>query len=127
MDGKTIKLVLGGKERRLSYDLNSIAEIGERLNIRVRLSSLGADLMERELPLRALRTLLWAGLVHEEPDLTEEEVGAWVTLDNVQEVTEYFFELFGGTGLGPTLTDGAEILAQKSTDPAEDPPTEIVN
>lgn len=100
MDGKTVVLELGGKERRLSYDLNAVAEIGERLGIRIRLGTLGSDLLQQEIPLRALRTLLWAGLIHAEPELTEEEVGAWVTQDNVQEVMERFFELFGEIGQG---------------------------
>jgi len=96
--GKTVTLVLDGKERRVRYDLNAISEIGDRLDIKVRLDNLGADLLGRELPLRALRTILWAGLIHEDETLTEQEVGKWVDQDNMGEVLEGFFGLFGGTG-----------------------------
>ena len=97
-NGNTVVLNLGGKERRVRYDLNAIAEIGDRLDIKVRLDNLGADLLGRELPLRALRTILWAGLIHEDENLTEQEVGKWVGQDNMGEVLEGFFGLFGGIG-----------------------------
>lgn len=138
MDGNTITLELGGKIRRLRYDLNAIAEIGERLDINVRLSNLGADLLERELPLKAVRTILWAGLVHEDAELTEQTVGSWVDQDNLAEVMERFFGLFGGTGavmLGATETEavtpppeeteevetGQEIQTSTSPEPVASP------
>ena len=105
-NGNTVVLNLGGKERRVRYNLNAIAEIGDRLEIKVRLDNLGADLLGRELPLRALRTILWAGLIHEDESLTEKEVGGWVDQDNLSEVLEGFFGLFAGTG-------GAEAKPQK--------------
>lgn len=101
MNGNNVVLNLGGKERRPRYDLNSIAEIGERLGITVRLDNIGGDLLGKELPLKALRTILWAGLVYEDESLTEQEVGSWVTQDNVAEVLESFFGLFGAIGGEP--------------------------
>lgn len=97
-DGNTVVLHLGGKQRRLRYDLNAIAEIGERLGITVQLANIGQDLLQREMPLKSFRTILWAGLIHEEPELTEQEVGGWVDQDNFAEVMEGFFGLFGGIG-----------------------------
>ena len=94
---KGTNITLGGKERVLRYDLNSIAEIGERLNITIRLSHIQEDLLDRPMPLGALRTLLWAGLIHAEPDLTETVVGGWVDTDNVGEVLQDFFAVFGMT------------------------------
>ena len=95
MAGRTVAIKLGGKERQLKYDLNAIAEIGERLKISVRLDKFQEDLMSTPLPLSAIRIMLWAGLRHEDPDLTPEQVGAWVDLDNIGEVWERFFTLFG--------------------------------
>lgn len=95
MAGRTVTIELGGKERHLKYDLNSLAEIGERLNITVKLNSFAEDLMSTPLNPSALRVLLWAGLRHEDPDLTVEQAGAWVDLDNIGEVWERFFTLFG--------------------------------
>ena len=114
-DGNAITLDLGGKTRRLRYDLNSVAEIGERLGITVRLDSLGEDLLGKDLPLRSLRVLLWAGLVHEDPELTEEAVGSWVDQDNFGEVTQSFFGLFAAIGAAmlPPETLPEESVAKK--------------
>ena len=95
MAGRTVTIELGGKERHLKYDLNAIAEIGERLDITIRLQRFAEDLMSTPLPFSALRVILWAGLVHEDSDLTPQQVGAWVDLDNMQEVWDRFFTLFG--------------------------------
>lgn len=97
-EGNTVALDLGGEERRLRYDLNAIAEIGERLDITVRLDSLGQDLLTKDLPLKTLRVLIWAGLIWENEKLTEKQVGAWITTDNIVEVANAFFALFGGIG-----------------------------
>ena len=95
MAGRTVTIELGGKERHLKYDLNAIAEIGERLNINIRLDHLREDLFGASLPLSTLRVLLWAGLRHEDTELTPEQVGEWVDLDNIEEVGKRFFTLFG--------------------------------
>lgn len=95
MAGRTVTIELGGKERHLKYDLNAIAEIGERLKITISFKNFVQDLMSQQIPFSALRVILWAGLRHEDPDLTPEQVGAWVDLDNVQQVTDRFFTLFG--------------------------------
>ena len=92
MAGRTVTVQLNGKERHLKYDLNALAEIGERLGVKVRLDQLG-ELGEVPLPLSAPSTILWAGLRHEDPELTEEQVGAWVDLDNLGTVAQSFFEL----------------------------------
>ena len=123
MDGNTVTLELGGRARRLKYDLNAIAEIGERLGITVRLSNLGGDLLERELPLKAVRTILWAGLVHEDPDLTEEKVGSWVDQDNLQEVMERFFGLFGG--IGEAVMEGKGVVLPTMNEVPTEMETEV--
>lgn len=97
MSGRGVRLTLGGKERRLKYDLNAVAEIGDRLGLRIRLGHFEEDLMGAPLPLKALRTLIWAGLVHEDQALTEEQIGGWVDQDNIREVMERFFSVFGAT------------------------------
>jgi len=90
-----VTVKLGGKEYPLRYDLNALAYIGDQLGIQLRLSELGEDLLNQPLPLSALRTVLYAGVRHADDDLTEEDVGALVTQDNVQQVAEAFFGLFG--------------------------------
>lgn len=95
MATQSVKVTLGGKERTLKYTLWSIGEVGERLGIEVRLAHLTDDLLGAKLSLKALCTILWAGLIHEEPELTEQQVGQWVDQDNLPEVLNAFFALFG--------------------------------
>lgn len=89
-------VTLNGAEKVLRYDLNAIAEIGDRLGISLRLDRFREDLLGVPLPLSALRTIIWAGLIHAEPALTEHEVGGWVDHENLGEVIQAFFSLFGG-------------------------------
>ncbi len=96
MAGRTVTIHLGGKDRELRYDLNAISVIGDKLELSGSLNNLAADLLGKPLPLSALRTILWAGLVWDDKDLKEEEVGSWVDLDNFGEVWERFFTLFRG-------------------------------
>ena len=114
-DGNAITVRLGGAERRLRYDLNAIAEIGERLGIRVRLDRIREDLLGHPLPLSALRTLVWAGLLHEDPTLTETTVGSWITTDNVAEVLAAFFAVFGVTGAA--VAEAAPLFGAPPTVP----------
>lgn len=90
-------LNIGGKDRYLRYDANAWAAIGERLGVKIRLGHFQEDLMATELPLSAPRTIVWAGLLHAEPELTEQEVGSWIDEENWREVLEAFFSRFGGT------------------------------
>lgn len=68
-----VDVTLDGATHQLRYNLNSLAEIEDRL----KLDSISQILDTlRNLSMRTLRTLLWAGLIHAQPDLTEQEVGA---------------------------------------------------
>lgn len=70
----TVTLTVEGKERTLKIDLNALAEVEDRLKV----SGMNdiIPLLER-VSIRAVRCLLWAALLHEQPDLTEREVGSW--------------------------------------------------
>ncbi len=115
MPGRTIAVKLGGKERRLRYDLNAISLIGDRLELSGRLNNLAADLLGKPLPLSALRTIVWAGLVWDQPDLTEEDVGSWIDLDNFGEVWERFFTLFSGKSSASAKKTAGTIQDQVKT------------
>jgi hypothetical protein len=114
MATKDVRLTLGGKERTLKYTLWSVGEIGDRLGLKLRLNHLAEDLMEAPLSLRALTTILWAGLIHEDQSLTEQQVGEWVDQDNVREVLDAFFSLFGGRLPENTRRAVAEKLGVES-------------
>lgn len=76
------------KTRRLRYTLNSLAEIEEKLGVPVQ------KLAEAEMGMKAVRVFLWAGLIHEDAELTEREVGEMVDFDNFQYVQEKIAEAF---------------------------------
>jgi len=69
---KPIKVILD-KERSLVYDFNALALIEEHYG------SL-ADAMEalNKGSFKAIQVFLWAGLVHEDENLSLKEVGKWV-------------------------------------------------
>lgn len=75
-----VPVPIGGKERHLKLDLNAMASFEEATGKSVfalDVSQLGA---------KDLRALLWACLLHEDKKLTPEEVGSWITLENMQDV-----------------------------------------
>lgn len=67
-----VGIEIGGRRRTLRYDLNALAEIERVLGI-------GIDQIGQiSGQARTIRALVWAGLLHEEPSLTEAEVGSWI-------------------------------------------------
>lgn len=76
------------KERNLRFTLNALAEIEDKLGIP--LSKMG----EVDLGIKAVRTMLWAGLIHEDPQITEQEVGNMVDFDNMAYIQEKLSEAF---------------------------------
>ena len=111
------KIEIGGKERTLRYDMNAWADIGDKLGITVRLAHLQDDLLERPLPLSAVRSIVWAGLIGEDPDLTEREVGSWIDAENLGEVIKVFFEQFGMTS--PVTSSKAALSLETEAPVAE--------
>lgn len=66
------RIDLGGQTRTLRYDGNALFEIEERLGRPI------ADLADIIVSAKTIRTLLWAGLLHENGALTEKDVGSWI-------------------------------------------------
>jgi hypothetical protein len=71
------------KQRRLRYDLTALADIEERLGV----DSI-TEFFEQPLKFSTIRTILWAGLIHEDENLTEREVGRWIDGDNYKAMYE---------------------------------------
>lgn len=69
-----VDIEIGGRQRRLRFTMNALVEIQDRLQLRG-MSQIMAALQDMDF--RTLRTLLWAGLVRDGRELTEEEVGEW--------------------------------------------------
>ncbi|CDQ21707.1 hypothetical protein [Halobacillus karajensis] len=80
------------QERVLSYTLNSLIYAEEN----------GVDLQnmsdeEGNVKLKDLRTILYAGLMHYE-ELTPEDVGRMIDLENLKPVSEALNKAFGSVG-----------------------------
>ena len=81
-------ITLGGRKRHLKFDLMALTLLRDRLNIVGPFKDFTDNLWSTPLPLSALRLILWAGLRHEDPNLTEKQVGSWIDLDNISEIDE---------------------------------------
>lgn len=84
---KVVALTLD-KPRTLRFTLNSLAEIEDRLGVPL------TKMAEVELGIKSIRTMLWAGLIHEDKQVTEEEVGDLVDFENLEYVQEKVAEAF---------------------------------
>ena len=116
----------GGTDRYLRFDANALAVLGERLGIKIRLGHFQQDLMETPLPMSAVRTLVWAGLLHAEPELDEKAVGSWIDDENAAEVMAAFFSRFGGTS--PQAQEALRSMMEAGSGeapPAEQGETEV--
>ncbi|WP_353856783.1 hypothetical protein [Bacillus sp. Bos-x628] len=80
------------KVRTIKFDLNSLIEVEESLGIT--LAEIGEN-----LSIKAMRTLLTAGLRHEDAELTEHQVGSMITMDNMADVQEALSVAMGGNDL----------------------------
>lgn len=80
------------KERHLRFNLNALILVEELTGSKL------SELADQKdgLSLKFLRALLYAGLKWEDKDLTEEEVGELVDLNNMEEINEKIGESIEG-------------------------------
>ena len=89
------------KSRTLLFDLNAFAELEDKFG------SLDQAFQKMQQgSVKATRTLLWAGLLHEDEKLTERQVGAMISLTNVETIMEQITEAL--TAALPEDTDASE-------------------
>jgi len=82
---KTVPITLqDGKERHLRFTLNALAELEEKYGS----IEEAFERVEKNSSVIALRFILWAGLIWEDPDLTEREVGDLIDLAYMQEMID---------------------------------------
>lgn len=116
------RIDLGGQPRTIRYDGNALFEIEERLGRPI------AELADIIVSAKTIRTLLWAGLLHEDPKLTEHSVGSWIggggtpINEAMEAVGEALADAFGGAdtdGGRPTTppTMGAHGTGESSDAP----------
>lgn len=79
------------KERTFKLDLNAYFEIDMLYEEKGKTyHHIEADLLKMRP--YAVRTFLWAGLVHEDPELTPEKVGQYIDVHNIQEFSEIIYK-----------------------------------
>lgn len=76
------------KPRKLRYTLNALAEIEDKLGIPL------SKIAEVEMSMKNVRVMLWAGLIHEDEELTEKYVGNLVDFENFEYVQGKIAEAF---------------------------------
>lgn len=77
---KKVSIVLSdGVERELKFTLNSMAEIEDKYGSAEEIF----EQLEEKKSFKALRCLLWAGMIHQSPDITEIEVGNLIDMANI--------------------------------------------
>jgi len=75
---KGIAIELGGETRYLKFDLNAFAELEDMYgNIEEAMQGLEKG------SIKALRAILWSGLLHTNPDITPQEVGSWIEIKDL--------------------------------------------
>lgn len=73
--------LLDGVERTLRFTLNAMAELEDKYG------SVDAAFAELDKgSIKAVRFILWAGLMHEDPNLTEQQVGNLIDIQYMQEL-----------------------------------------
>ena len=104
-----VSLVIGGKERHLCYDYNAIVLAEKATGVNLLKAIVG------EITATNLRGLLWAALVRDNPKLTLDEVGSWISPRNVGTIHQALITAwFGSIDEPEDSEDGAsgELTAQ---------------
>lgn len=76
------------KVRNLRYTMNALAEIEDILGVPL------GEMGNIQMTMKNIRVILWAGLIHEDKELTLEQVGDMIDMSNIQEVQEKLTEAF---------------------------------
>lgn len=112
---KAVPVDLGGQTRHVLYDINALCAL---MDEGVDTTTLTDDLLKDP---RVVRKLVWAGLLHESPDVTLHQVGEWIDFSNLMDVAQAFTKAFEraaqrripdpptprGTGTSPTSSEAA--------------------
>ena len=78
------------KERTFRLDLNAMITFEEATGK----SLIDGTFKANKMSPKELRSMLWVILLHEDDSLTEKQVGSWVTVNNMVEVTTKLNEAF---------------------------------
>lgn len=111
---KAVKITLtDGVERTIKFTLNAMAELEDRYgSVEEAFKQLDNN------SIKAVRCILWAGLIHEDPDLTEQQVGNLIDIQYMQELMASLGEAFDSDmPVAEKLPDNAEPKLDGAQDP----------
>jgi len=91
MPKQSVSIKLGDKTRHLRYDFNALVALEETLGSPI--SEIGT-LVSGSVRLKDLRAIVWAGLLHEDSGVTENDVGNWLDLSMLGEVADKIRQAF---------------------------------
>lgn len=111
---KAVKITLAdGVERTIKFTLNAMAELEDRYG--------SVDEAFKQLDnnsIKAVRCILWAGLMHEDPDLTEQQVGNLIDIQYMQELMASLGDAFNADMPAPEkLPEGTDTKLDGTQDP----------
>lgn len=111
---KAVKITLtDGVERTIKFTLNALAELEDRYG--------SVDEAFKQLDnnsIKAVRCILWAGLIHEDPELTEQQVGNLIDIQYMQELMASLNDAFeSDMPVAEKLPDNAEPKLDGAQDP----------
>ena len=111
---KAVKITLtDGVERTIKFTLNAMAELEDRYgSVEEAFKQLDNN------SIKAVRCILWAGLIHEDPDLTEQQVGNLIDIQYMQELMASLGEAFDADMPEP---EKLPETAEPKLDGAQDP------
>ncbi|NSW92321.1 MAG: hypothetical protein HPY74_16915 [Firmicutes bacterium] len=75
------------KPRKLRFDLNALCELEDLFN-----KPLQQILNDGVSDVKTIRAFIWAGLLHEDPELTIKDVGHMIDLTNILQAQEKITE-----------------------------------
>lgn len=88
-DGRKVRVVKP-RERTLFFDFNALIELEEIYgSVSEALSGI------EKLKMKNIRDMIWAGLLHEDEELTRKQVGKMLNVGNMDEVTLKITEAMG--------------------------------
>lgn len=89
------------KPRTLLFTMNSFVELEDMYG-----SFEEAMKQMQKGSVKAIRAVLWAGLIHEDPTLTPQKVGAMIDLATLASITDKLSEAIGDALPEPATEDG---------------------
>lgn len=76
------------KKRHFRFTMNSLEVIEDELGFQLH------EMKDKQLKIKEIKVIMWAGLIHEDGELTKEQVGDMIDLDNMAYVQEKLGEAF---------------------------------